>query len=149
MDLLSYTTDICHTLHQCMSVAQGRFLGGSGHRAKAHRCPAVPKMPCAPLAFPFLGCLRHQAINLTPPRRVKAWGDSPLRLEVYPVLSHIWLNRLAQHSQPKCDLDTRKSHVLSYTANSGILRKTDHLILAKRPDLVIVNKKKKRKQKER
>ena len=31
--------------------------------------------------FPKEGCLKCQAINLTPPMKVKAWGDGPLRLE--------------------------------------------------------------------
>ena len=29
--------------------------------------------------------LRHQVINLTPPRRFEAWGDGPLRLEVLTI----------------------------------------------------------------
>ena len=43
---------------------------------------AVPKMPQTPSAFPFSGRLRRRAINPTPPKRVKAWGDGPLRPEV-------------------------------------------------------------------
>ena len=34
------------------------------------------------------GRLRRQAINVTPPKRVKAWGDSPLRLEGTSVPKH-------------------------------------------------------------
>ena len=50
---------------------------------------AVPKMPRTPSAFPFSGRLRRRAINPTPPKRVKAWGDGPLRPEVmYPVVEH-------------------------------------------------------------
>ena len=50
---------------------------------------AVPKMPRTPSAFPFSGCLRRRAINPTPPKRVKACGDGPLRPEVmYPVVEH-------------------------------------------------------------
>ena len=46
-------------------------------------------MPRTPSAFPFSGRLRRRAINLTPPKRVKAWGDGPLRPEVmYPVVEH-------------------------------------------------------------
>ena len=41
---------ICHKPHQHTSVAQGRFLGGSGHRAVAQMRPVVPKMPQALLA---------------------------------------------------------------------------------------------------
>ena len=38
---------------------------------------AIPKMPRTPSAFPFSGRLRRRAINPTPPKRVKAWGDGP------------------------------------------------------------------------
>ena len=37
------------------SVAQDPFLGGTGHRAVAHRRPEFPKMPTVPSAFPLLG----------------------------------------------------------------------------------------------
>ena len=60
---------ICYTPHQRMSMAQGYFYSGSGRRVIAQTCPAVSKMPWAPLAFTFLGRLRRQAINLAPPRR--------------------------------------------------------------------------------
>ena len=50
---------------------------------------AVPKMPQTPSAFSFSRRLRRRAINPTPPKRVKAWGDGPLRPEVmYPVVEH-------------------------------------------------------------
>ena len=39
---------------------------------------AVPKLSRTPSAFPFSGRLRRRAINPTPPKRVKAWGDGPL-----------------------------------------------------------------------
>ena len=46
-------------------------------------------MPRAPSAFPFSGRLRFQAINPTPPKRVKACEDGVLRPEVfYPVMEH-------------------------------------------------------------
>ena len=54
-------------------------------------------MPRAPSAFPFSGRLRRRAINPTPPKRVKAWGDGPLRPEVmYPVWNTP--DRTVQHS---------------------------------------------------
>ena len=104
--------DICHMPYQHTSVAQGRFLAGSGCRAEVHTCLAVPKMPRAPSAFPFLGRFRHQAINLTPLRRVKAWGNDPLRPAVSPVQNHIWPNSLARDGQLKWDLDTGESHTV-------------------------------------
>ena len=59
---------------------------------------AVPKMPRTPSAFPFSGRLRRRAINTTPPKRVKSWGDGPLRPEVmYPVVEHTWTNYAARN----------------------------------------------------
>ena len=41
-------------------------------------CLAIPKMPRGPCQhYPKKGCPRCQVINLTPPKRVKAWGDCP------------------------------------------------------------------------
>ena len=64
---------------------------------------AVPKMPRTPSAFPFSGRLRRRAINPTPPKRVKAWGDGPLRTEVmYPVVKHTRTNSAASnHSRSR------------------------------------------------
>ena len=46
-------------------------------------------MPRTPSVFPFSGRLRRRAINPTPPKRVKAWGDGPRRPEVmYPGVEH-------------------------------------------------------------
>ena len=60
-------------------------------------------MPRTPSAFPFLGRLRRRAINPTRPKRVKAWGDGPLRPEVmYPVVEHTRPNRAARnHSRSR------------------------------------------------
>ena len=57
-------------------------------------------MPRTPSAFPFSG---RRAINPTPPKRVKAWGDGPLRPEVmYPVVEHTRPNRAARnHSRSR------------------------------------------------
>ena len=73
---------------------------------------AVPKMPRTPSAFPFSGRLRRRAINPTPPKRVKAWGDGPLRPEVmYPVVEHTRMgcsarnhsrSRAPHHRTQKC-----------------------------------------------
>ena len=53
------------------------FFGGSGCRAVASTDPAFLKMPQDRSAFPY----RRHVMNLTPPRRVRAWGNGPLRLE--------------------------------------------------------------------
>ena len=55
-----------------------------------------------PSALPFSGHFRRRAINPSPPKRVKAWGDGPLRPEVlYPVVEHTRMNRMARnHSRP-------------------------------------------------
>ena len=60
-------------------------------------------MPRTPSAFPFSGRLRRRAINPTPPKRVKAWGEGPLRPEVmYPVVEHTRPNRAARnHSRSR------------------------------------------------
>ena len=48
-------------------------------------------------AFPFSG---RRAINPTPPKRVKAWGDGPLRPEVmYPMVEHTRTNSAASNHQ--------------------------------------------------
>ena len=64
---------------------------------------AVPKMPRTPSASPFSSRLRRRAINSTPPKRVKAWGDGPLRPEVmYPVVEHTRTNCAARnHSRSR------------------------------------------------
>ena len=64
------------------------FKVGPGAGPLAYMCLAVPKIPQALLAFPKEGRLKQQAINLTPPKRVKAWGDGPLRPEGSPVVRH-------------------------------------------------------------
>ena len=78
---------------------------------------AVPKMPRTPSAFPFSGRLRRRAINLTPPKRVKAWGDGPLRPEVmYPVVEHTRTNCAARnHSQ------SRTPHVSVHKTSTAFL----------------------------
>ena len=60
-------------------------------------------MPRTPSAFPFSERLRRRAINPTPPKRVKAWGEGPLRPEVmYPVVEHTRPNRAARnHSRSR------------------------------------------------
>ena len=61
------------------------------------------KMPRTPSAFPFSGRLRRRAINPTSPKRVKAWGDGPLRPAVmYPVVEHTRTNCAARnHSRSR------------------------------------------------
>ena len=60
-------------------------------------------MPRTPSAFPFSGRLKRRAINPTPPKRVKAWGEGPLRPEVmYPVVETPRPNRAARnHSRSR------------------------------------------------
>ena len=107
-------SDIWRTSHQTDECGTRPFLDGSGRRAVAQTCPAVPKMHLALSAF------RCHAMNLTPPRRVKTWGGTaPLRelkshiyrhtcihmsiskVNFYPVyfsqLWTHWFNRLSQH----------------------------------------------------
>ena len=44
-------------------------------------CPARPKIPMAPSAFPFLGAHQAPGNKPNPPKGVKAWGDGLLRPE--------------------------------------------------------------------
>ena len=64
------------------------FKVGLGTEPKPRRTQHSQKClePCQ--HSPKKGCLKHQVINLTPPRRVKAWGDGPLRLKVCQVTRH-------------------------------------------------------------
>ena len=50
------------------------FFGGSGRRVGAHTCPAFPKMPTTPSAFPSGGGRWTQ-----PPEGGKILGEDPLR----------------------------------------------------------------------
>ena len=51
---------------------QVRVQGRSPH------APGIPPNTSGPAGIPLKkGCLRLQVINLTPPRRVKAWGTAP------------------------------------------------------------------------
>ena len=79
------------------------FLRWVLSQGRSPRRQAVPKMPRTPSAFLFSGRLRRRAINPTPPKRVKAWGDGPLRPEVmYPVVEHTRTNSAASnHSRSR------------------------------------------------
>ena len=76
-------------------------------------------MPRTPSAFPFSGRLRRRTINPTPPKRVKAWGEGPLRPEVmYPVVEHTRPNRAARnHSRSRAPhhrtQENARAHFLS------------------------------------
>ena len=79
---------------------------------------AVPKMPRTPSAFPFSGRLRRRAINPTPPKRVKAWGDGPLRPEVmYPVVEHTRTDCAARNHS--------RSRVPHHRTQSSIVQKNE------------------------
>ena len=72
-----------HQLNECSTRPFLRWVWAQGHS------PVVPKMPWAPEK----GCFRHQAINLTPPRR----------LEVCPVMWHTWPDPCHwHHGRLKC-----------------------------------------------
>ena len=71
-----------------------------------------------PSAFLFSGRLRRRAINPTPPKMVKAWGDGPLRPEVmYPVVEHTRTNCAARnHSRSRAP-----HHRTQSNAKEGLL----------------------------
>ena len=92
---------------------------------------AVPKMPRTPSAFPFSGRLRRRAINPTPPKRVKVWGDSPLMPEVvYPEVEHTRTNCAARnHSRSRAPHHRTQSNaakgraILKWTSQRASRRK--------------------------
>ena len=97
-------------------MAQGRFLRWVLSQGRSPTREAVPKMPRTPSAFPFSGRLRRRAINPTPPKRVKAWGDGPLRPEVmYPVVEHTRTDCAARNHS--------RSRVPHHRTQSSIVRK--------------------------
>ena len=63
------------------SVAQGLFYVGRRAGPWPRRVRQLQKCIGPRRYSPKEGCLRCHAINLTPPRRVKACEDGPLRLE--------------------------------------------------------------------
>ena len=100
-------------------------------------------MPRTPSAFPFSGRLSRRAINPTPPKRVKAWRDGPLRPEVmYPVVEHTRPNRAAlNHSrsraphhraQKNATQDKSREHAVVFVAASHQTR-LDTRSKARRP----------------
>ena len=68
-----------------------------------------------PVGIPFSGRVRHWAINPTPPKRVKALGDGPLRPEVmYPVVKHTRTNCAARnHSRSRAPHHRTQSNAIN------------------------------------
>ena len=66
----------------------------------------------APSAFLFSRRLRRRAINPTPPKMVKAWGDGPLRPEEYPVLGHTQRNHAACTTVINCAPPTKPNALI-------------------------------------
>ena len=82
------------------NMAQDLCLGGSGCRAVAQTRRAFPKTPWASPAFPYTGRLRHQAMNLALPRRVRACGDALLMLGM-PIKANLdRLSAESEHTRP-------------------------------------------------
>ena len=57
---------------ECVSVAQGPFLGGSGGSAEAYTRPAWLKIPLALSAFPLLGSPQAPGNKSNPPKGGKS-----------------------------------------------------------------------------
>ena len=86
------------------SVRVWRFLGGSRCRAIAKTRLAAKKKYHRPRQYsPKEGCLRRSAINLAPPKRVKAHLQRVMRHTRPEPCS-------TQHGRPKCDPTTEKAH---------------------------------------
>ena len=106
----SRSTDICHTPHQRTSMAQGRFYGGSGHRAVAQTHLADPKMPRAPSAFPFIWAPQASGDKPNPSYEGLNLGGQPPEArvissdETHPTKLCDTIN-----GRPKCDQHAGKS----------------------------------------
>ena len=72
------------------------MLGRSPH------VPGISKNASDPIGINLKGRLRRWAINPTPPKRVKAWVDGPLRLEVY---------RMTRHTRPEPFIASRPAEI--------------------------------------
>ena len=66
---------------QRASMAQGLFSGWSGRRAVAHTRPALPKMPTAPSAIPWLGAPQAPGDEPNLPEGSKSLGGRPPEAE--------------------------------------------------------------------
>ena len=77
---------ICWPSHQTGKCGTRPFLRWVLMLSLSPDAPSIPKNASGHVGIPLKRCISgvRQAINLTPPSRVKAWGDSPLKLEVCP-----------------------------------------------------------------
>ena len=77
------------------------------------------------------GRLRHQAINITPLKRVKGWGDSPLRPEGFPVPRRTRPDPCRwQHSRPTSDPTTGEAHQTRGFSQLSVTHPTERASLA-------------------
>ena len=88
------------------------------------RARHYPKFPGPRRHSPKKRRPRHQAINLTPPRRVKAWWRRPP--EACPVTWHTRPDPCRwHHGQPKCDPSTGSSW-LKRNCTTGVRTRSRH-----------------------
>ena len=73
--------DIGRTFHHTDECDTRPFLGGSRRSTVSQTRPTAPKCHGPRRHSLKKGRLRRQVISLSPPRKVKAWEDGPLRLE--------------------------------------------------------------------
>ena len=96
--------DICPPSHQADECSTGPFFKVGPGAGRSPDAPSGTKNASGPVTIILK---RRLAINLTPPRRVKTWRDSLLRLELCPETTHTrpgswrWY-----HDRPKCDPST-------------------------------------------
>ena len=76
------------------------IFGEYRHRVVAQTLPVAPKFLWSRWNSPKKGHLRHQAINLAPPRKVRAWRNGPPDSRIL-VKAHLdWLTLEPGHNRP-------------------------------------------------
>ena len=113
---MSYTNSgIWSLAHQPKECAQGLFKVGLDAGSQPTCIWHSQKYLGLHRHSPKAGCLRHQAINVTPTRRVKASRDGPLRLEEKKSPRRTRPDPYRScHGQPKC---VPSKILLSYSNN--------------------------------
>ena len=78
---------ICSPSYQPDECGTRPFLRWVRAQGRSPHAPGISKNASDLVGIGFIA-LSGRAINLTSPKRVKAWRDGPLRPEVYPVTRH-------------------------------------------------------------
>ena len=77
-DVMPGSDGICPPSHQPDEYGTRPFLGWGQAQGRSLHAPGISKIASDPVGIPLKkGRHRRRAINPTPPKRVKAWGDGP------------------------------------------------------------------------